>query len=1232
MKQKIGFLKGMRSDLSPTKQDPNSYYHALNKSVISDISNSTGTITDEIGNKLVGDIIDILGISSNYSVIKLDSVRDYLVVFLKGTSGTDRIDLFTYDNTTESISHYKNVYSGSLNLGYSIDTVYRYRDTAYCKVYWSDGINQLRSINIFDTNSASIPLELLDIIPKVAITQPTISSVTSDGMYQSGVVQYAYQLYNLDGAETTFSPISDRVLLSTSSYSAPTSEVFKGSKPEENTGKSVTVTISGIDTNFTYIKLAAIHYSDISQQPIINIVEERSIRGESTISIKDTGNTVLDVYTPEEFSSVGGRFIIPKTITTKDNYLIAGNIKEKYFDLDDYNGAYWDARAYRFKNIGGSTLARVQDSGGTFYYINSSFQISGEDVPKEHDVIQTKNTQRNILATSFMYQTNLTTKGGEGPNIKYEFITTPKKIDTAIANTADPQVDEVFKIKEGYGYTGYANPLSPSYYGYMRDEMYRFGIVFVDEYGRHSFVKWIADIKTPSNIEKPILSVVGDEIRANVLGIKFTVSNVPSGLRWFIVRAKRGTSDKTNLFQGFVDFIKKHTNGDDSYFLKFLSTSARDITLYKTTDYVSDVLITLSSPEISYNSMDIGNYTQADKLNFVEAYKGYRISTDAGDANDILIGEKYYDSSSLSCTDGEISGGGFIKTSPNDIATIPNSDGSYAFANQTITFDVGEYIGIGGSSVIYSLDTGLTITGNTVTDYETLVFNHERNSSAIYGGNTYNAKLASLYIKTGDLKFGNNFANVYNGDTIIAMYENLSFSANPKPGKNLDGSRRIKIVPLETTVNLPYTNGFTITRDHNAFDYPFIQETKAKGFEWFGDSYSESYEDYYQYNKVYSRDSDVKIYSGKPYNFRALENLDYRIINSERTSSINVTDPWTKFLYTSVQDINSHYGAINKLIVFREKLLAFQDKALAQIGFNDREVQQSTSGSALTLGTSDRLTYHTYISNSSGAYHKDSIIDTGSALYYFDGNNKKIMSISEGLQSLTDVLDMTVAFKSINYNEANITDEVFENDKGIVAGFNENLRKVFFSIYTGDSFKTYSFNEKLQAFESEHSWASKIYTNHKNNLILENTAKLYIADKGYPLVFFDTLHNSSITIVSNSAEYKHVLTNLEFNAFLKDKSDNTYSVDYFPNSNITDININNSYQTKNHRIIPQSNIRRRFKTWRYQAPRDNYNNRFLDYFHMIEIVNKPSLDTNGDFKNIYLCLDDINIYYLIPLL
>lgn len=1229
MKQKIGFLKGMRSDLSPTKQDPNSYYHALNKSVISNISNSTGTITDEIGNKLIGNIIDILNISSNYSVIKLDSVRDYLVVFLKGTSGTDRIDLFTYDNTTESISHYRNVYAGSLNLGYSIDTVYRYRDTTYCKVYWSDGINQLRSINIFDTNSASIPLELLDIIPEVAITQPTISSVTSDGMYQSGVVQYAYQLYNLDGAETTFSPISDRVLLSTSSYTSPTSEVFKGSEPEENTGKSVTVTISGIDTNFTYIKLAAIHYSDIAQQPIINIVEERSIRGESTISIKDTGNTVLDVYTPEEFSSVGGRLIIPKTITTKDNYLIAGNIKEKYFDLDDYNGAYWDARAYRFNT---TPLARVYDSADNASNITTLFQISGEDVPEEHDAIQKKIDQSSNPIQNFRFQSDGITVGGEGPNIKYEFITTTKKIDTTIANTADPQVDEVFKIKEestGTGYSGYANPTSPSYYGYMRDEMYRFGIVFVDEYGRHSFVKWIADIKTPSNAEEPIISIVGDDILANVLGIKFTVNNVPSGLKWFIVRAKRGNSDKTNLYQGFMDFLWKDTG--NSYFHRFGDTSPiNNISAYKNSasNAISSNLVLLSSPEISYNNIDLGNNTSSDILKFVDSYTGYRALADDGK----LVGEKYYNPCFTTSSYSEIDDGGFIKLLPNDIATVPNSDGSFPVKNLANVLDNGAYFGVGGTCVVYAIPSILTIAGDTSSTREILVFNHERDSSAIYGGNTYNAKLASLYIKAGDLKSGNTYSDVYNGDTVIAMYENLTYSANGSPGEGLEENRKIKIVPLETTVNLPYTNGFTITRDYNAFNYPFIQETKAKGFEWFGDSYSESYEDYYQYNKVYSRDADVKIYSGKPYNFRALENLDYRVINSERASTINVTDPWTKFLYTSVQDINSHYGAINKLTVFREKLLAFQDKALAQIGFNDREVQQSTSGSALTLGTSDRLTYHTYISNTSGTYHKDSIVDTGSALYYFDGNNKKIMSISDGLQSITDVLDMTTTFKSINYNEANITDELFENDKGIVAGFNENLRKVFFSIYTGDSFKTYSFNEKLQAFESEHSWASKIYTNHKNNLILENTAKLYIADKGYPLVFFDTLHNSSITIISNSAEYKHVLTNLEFNAFLKDKSDNTYFVDYFPNSNITDININNSYQTKNHKIIPQSNIRRRFKTWRYQVPRDNFNSRFLDYFHMIEIVNKPSLDTNGDFKNIYLCLDDINIYYLIPLL
>lgn len=271
----------MKRNLSPTKQDPSSYYKAVNKSIVTDNVDSTGAISDEIGNLIVTNAAALSGEVSTGYILKVDTIRDWLVAFIKGGTDTDKIVKFKLEDDT--ITNFSVVYSSiSLDLGTNIETVYRYRDENFCKLYWVDGVNQLRSINIFDADSASIPLALLDATPVYATSQPQIIKVLAGGMYKSGKVQYAYQLYNIDGSETVISPVSYAVPLTESSLLGET-YTFKGSDSGEDTGKSIRISISNIDSTFDYIKIIAIHYEDIGAPPIINVVEERDYRNFSNI-------------------------------------------------------------------------------------------------------------------------------------------------------------------------------------------------------------------------------------------------------------------------------------------------------------------------------------------------------------------------------------------------------------------------------------------------------------------------------------------------------------------------------------------------------------------------------------------------------------------------------------------------------------------------------------------------------------------------------------------------------------------------------------------------------------------------------------------------------------------------------------------------------------------------------------------------------------------------------------
>ena len=113
------------------------------------------------------------------------------------------------------------LYNGILNFSsYSIgEVISKYQDSENLKIYFIDGNITLKHINILDPNVMALDDSALEIIPKAALTQPKPVSVVKGGLYKSGMVQYAYQLYNLNVAESNFSPTSGLVHLTSSNES-----------------------------------------------------------------------------------------------------------------------------------------------------------------------------------------------------------------------------------------------------------------------------------------------------------------------------------------------------------------------------------------------------------------------------------------------------------------------------------------------------------------------------------------------------------------------------------------------------------------------------------------------------------------------------------------------------------------------------------------------------------------------------------------------------------------------------------------------------------------------------------------------------------------------------------------------------------------------------------------------------------------------------------------------------
>lgn len=326
IKQDVHIIKGMTRDYAVSRFNPEFAFDNQNIRITAKENTTLLSVTNEKGNKAIQD-------STNSDITFQGTAIGYCVL-------NNYLILFTVDSNTSYIYRiYKSesffvssvLYSGNLgfNTDYPLETIGVYENENIQKVYWVDGLNQPRVINItapsdiqssWNDNSFNFVQEL-----KLNETISVVRDNNSNGVFSPGVIQYAFTYYNLYGQESN---IFNTTNINYITYDS------RGGSPEETVSNSFKIAILNPDLRFDYIRIYSIHRTSINSTPTVRRVVDIALDEALSYSYTDNGTTG-ETIDPTSLLYIGGREIVAGTMAQKDNTLFLGDIKLKDSLVDD---------------------------------------------------------------------------------------------------------------------------------------------------------------------------------------------------------------------------------------------------------------------------------------------------------------------------------------------------------------------------------------------------------------------------------------------------------------------------------------------------------------------------------------------------------------------------------------------------------------------------------------------------------------------------------------------------------------------------------------------------------------------------------------------------------------------------------------------------------------------------------------------------------------------------------
>jgi len=315
-----------------------------------------------------------------------------------------------------------------------------------------------------------------------------------------------------------------------------------------------------------------------------------------------------------------------------------------------------------------------------------------------------------------------------------------------------------------------------------------------------------------------------------------------------------------------------------------------------------------------------------------------------------------------------------------------------------------------------------------------------------------------------------------------------------------------------------------------------------------------------------------------------------QIVLSRTKISGEFTDNWTRLNLANALDLNGTKGDISKLINYRDSVYAFQDHAISQIYYNEKEQITTESGLAVQLANSNKLDGYKVLFDKIGCSNKWSVCVTTQAVYFIDDENKSIYMWGGGQEAPINITDK-------NGFNAWIRKALKENGQWTFDNFITYFNNSTSDVYFVNNDNCLTFNEIVNEFTSFYSYENTPYlqTLNKEFYMFRNEVNgvtMWQQHGGEYNSFFGVDQPFSITVLANDkGVYDKIFNTVDFrsNTWSWDRVENKW-VNQFA-TDFKKIEAWTEYQHGLNSLFPRqaalSELKKKYRIWRANIPRNN---------------------------------------------
>lgn len=427
------------------------------------------------------------------------------------------------------------------------------------KLYIADGKHPIMQLNI-DNGEIKYNKGVYQVEDKITSNRmfPTnqvgIKKQIS-GTLKTSQIQYTYRLYQKYGISSKLAPLTSKIQVIDNNRNK---ETGNAENTQTSIGFKLGINVTGEFAEvFDHIQLFRLSYIKQHESPEINLIYDAKFDG-TELEINDNGFTPLKQYSVDEFAALESQTVIPQSIEHNQGYMFAANIKDETVFQPEIDAK--DIQTYQCNNedeyILYSDSTYSEDSKKRFQTITditSEFKYNKyNDINLgAEDEDQCKFINDVLSGAKYL--------GGLGKIVQWKFVTTKIGLDSTVSDKefyyykyfedegvqlTNAAADKTYYTKSknvyisGFTYNDIVG--SSLFRSLRRGEVYRYGIVFYDKYGKRSDVYHIQDIRVPSLKECNLFQKGEDgQPYAFPIGIEFTVHDLPQNVVGYeIVRSE----------------------------------------------------------------------------------------------------------------------------------------------------------------------------------------------------------------------------------------------------------------------------------------------------------------------------------------------------------------------------------------------------------------------------------------------------------------------------------------------------------------------------------------------------------------------------------------------------------------------------------------------------------------------------------------------------------------------